>query len=273
MRRLPATAGDDGQVDQTGARPAGWSDRVVGGAIPLAGRVALVTGASSGLGRATALALAEAGADVALFARSQPELASVAAEIERLGRRPFPAAVDLADPDATTRAFDQVTAAAGRLDILANVAATDAPGPAEALTVADWDRVLAVNLRAPFLLAKLAFPHLRDAGGGTIVNISSVAGKRGWANATAYCAAKFGLTGLTQALAAEGAPHRIRVCVLYPGAMATHWGSFDPHTRSGEPPAAPAADQGAGPSPWCSCPLPCRGQRQVRSVPWICCPD
>lgn len=92
------------------------------------------------------------------------------------------------------------------------------------LSVEDWDRVIAVNLRAPFLLSRAVFPHLRAAGGGTIVNVSSVAGLRGWAKAAAYCATKFALTGFTQALAADGRPHGIRACALYPGAMATSWG-------------------------------------------------
>ncbi len=75
------------------------------------------------------------------------------------------------------------------------------------------------------------WPDMLGRGGGTIVNVSSVAGRRGWANASAYCAAKFGLTGLTQALAAEGKPHRIRACVLYPGAMDTSWGVWSPEDR------------------------------------------
>src|SRR5919198_515544 len=150
-------------------------------------RVAVVTGASSGLGRATAL-----------------ELAAAVAQIEeRLGG----------------------------IDVLVNAAATDAPAPVEELEVADWDRVLAVNLRAPFLLAKLTFRSMRGRGGGTVVNVSSVAGKRGWANAAAYCASKFALSGLTQALAAEGREHGIRVCVLFPGAMATHWGVWSDAER------------------------------------------
>lgn len=122
----------------------------------------------------------------------------------------------------------------GGVDILVNAAATDVPGPVETLEVEDWDRVLAVNVRAPFLLSKLAFPRMRERGGGTIVNVSSIAGRRGWANGAAYCASKFALTGLTQALAAEGREHNIRACVLYPGAMATSWGlwSADERTRA-----------------------------------------
>jgi NAD(P)-dependent dehydrogenase (short-subunit alcohol dehydrogenase family) len=119
----------------------------------------------------------------------------------------------------------------GRLDVLVNAAGTDAPGPVENLDVEGWDRTLSVNLRAPFLLSRAAFPRMREAGGGTIVNISSVAGKKGWANAAAYCASKFGLTGFTEALAEEGKEHGIRAIVLYPGAMATNWGAFSPEER------------------------------------------
>jgi NAD(P)-dependent dehydrogenase (short-subunit alcohol dehydrogenase family) len=145
-----------------------------------------------------------------------------------LGRRAVPAVMDLADADAITTTFAQVVADAGRLDVLVNVAATDVPGPVTDLGVRDWDHVLGVNLRAPFLLAKLAFPRMQAAGGGTIIKVTSVAGKRGWANRQRVLCVKVGLTGLTQALAAEGQAHGIRVCVLYPGAMATQWGTFDP---------------------------------------------
>ncbi len=193
---------------------------------PLSSRVAIVTGASSGLGRASAIALAQAGANVALLARSEGALRDVAAEIVATsGQRALPLPLDLAGGMELLTTVDTVAAELGRVDVLINAAGTDEPGPAEELTLADWDRVLAVNLRAPFALAKAAFPFMRRAGGGTIVNVSSVAGKWGWADASVYCASKFGLTGLTQALAAEGKPHGIRVSVLYPGGMATQWGT------------------------------------------------
>jgi NAD(P)-dependent dehydrogenase (short-subunit alcohol dehydrogenase family) len=197
----------------------------------LEGRVALVTGASSGLGRATALALARAGADVALMARSREELESVREEVTRIGRRALALTVDLASVDETAEAVRRTVEALGRVDVLVNAAGTDAPGTVEEIGIEGWDRTLAVNLRAPFLLSKAAFPHMREAGGGTIINISSVAGKKGWANASAYCASKFGLTGLTEAVADEGKEHGIRAMVLYPGAMATHWGAFSPKER------------------------------------------
>jgi 3-oxoacyl-[acyl-carrier protein] reductase len=195
------------------------------------GKAALVTGASSGLGRATAIALARVGADVALAARSMEELESAEEEVSKLGRRALTLPVDLASETETAEAVGRTVEAFGRIDILVNAAGTDAPGMVEQLSIEGWDRTLAVNLRAPFLLSRAAFPHMRKAGGGIIVNVSSVAGKKGWANASAYCASKFGLTGFTEALADEGKEHGIRAIVLYPGAMATNWGAFSPEER------------------------------------------
>jgi NAD(P)-dependent dehydrogenase (short-subunit alcohol dehydrogenase family) len=206
----------------------------------LRGRAALVTGASSGLGRATAIALAASDAHVALAARSAEDLETAQEEASMAGGRTLALPLDLAEGDDATRAVEQTIAAFGRIDVLVNAAGTDAPGPVEELDVEGWDLTLSVNLRAPFMLSKAAFPHMREAGGGTIVNVSSVAGKKGWANASAYCASKFGLTGLTGALADEGREHSIRAVVLYPGAMATNWGAFSPEERrESEPNEAP----------------------------------
>ena len=197
----------------------------------LEGQAALVTGASSGLGRAVAIALARAGADVALIARSEKELRETEELVFRTGRRALVLPTDLASTTETRGAMERTVESFGRVDVLVNAAGTDTPGPVVDLEVEGWDRTLEVNLRAPFLLSKAAFPHMRDAGGGTIINISSVAGKKGWANASAYCASKFGLTGFTQALADEGKEHGIRAIVLYPGAMSTNWGAFSPEER------------------------------------------
>jgi NAD(P)-dependent dehydrogenase (short-subunit alcohol dehydrogenase family) len=213
----------------------------VNGKRPLEGRVALVTGASSGLGRATTIALARAGMDVALVARSAEELQSAKEEVSKRDRRALSLPTDLANEQETSATIERTVEEFGRIDVLVNAAGTDAPGAVEELAVEGWDRTLAVNLRAPFLLSKAAFPHMREAGGGTIVNVSSVAGKKGWANASAYCASKFGLTGFTEALADEGKEYGIRAIVLYPGAMATSWGAFSPEERQqSEPNEAPA---------------------------------
>lgn len=199
--------------------------------LTLTGQVALVTGASSGLGRATAQALAQAGADIVLLARGADDLEKVSAELESMGRRALPLPGDLADEDYILNAVQRTISTFGRIDVLVNAAGFDVPGAVADLAINDWDYVVDVNLRAPFLLAKAVFPHMRQAKRGTIINISSVAGKRGWANAAAYCASKFGLTGFTQALAAEGKAHGIRACILYPGGMATNWGAWGASAR------------------------------------------
>ncbi len=125
---------------------------------PLAGRVALVTGASSGLGRATAVAVAQAGADVGLLARGRGDLEQVAAEVGRVGGRALVLVADLARSEELTGAVARVVEAFGRVDVLVNAAGTGTPGPVAELAVEDWDRVQAVNLRAPFVLAKAAAP-------------------------------------------------------------------------------------------------------------------
>jgi NAD(P)-dependent dehydrogenase (short-subunit alcohol dehydrogenase family) len=198
----------------------------------LHGHIALVTGASSGLGRATALALAGAGADVAALARSELDLERLVEEISALGRKALALPIDLARPEDALSAVERAVEALGAIDILVNSAATDVPRPVVDVSIESWDRVIGVNLRAPFVLAKAVLPNMQKAGAGTIINVSSIAGKRGWAGAAAYCASKFGLTGFTQALAAEGRPYGIRVCALYPGGMATSWGTWSPEDRS-----------------------------------------
>lgn len=198
---------------------------------PLQGQVALITGASSGLGRASALAFARAGADVALLARSERDLRTVADEVEELGKRALALPTDLSNETALSGAVEQVVGDFGHVDVLLSNAGTDVPGPVTDLSASDWDLVLNVNLRAPFLLAKAVFSTMQAQGRGTIINVSSVAGKRGWANAAAYCASKFGLTGFTQALHAEGKEHGIRAVVVYPGAMTTNWGDWTPEAR------------------------------------------
>jgi NAD(P)-dependent dehydrogenase (short-subunit alcohol dehydrogenase family) len=210
------------------------AERIHSTSATLTGQIALVTGASSGLGQATGLALARAGASLALLARSAADLQHLAAEVEALGPRALVLPVDLADADQIVNAVQRTVDVFGRIDLLVNAAGTDVPGRVADLPIAGWDRVLDVNLRAPFVLAQEVFPHMQQAGRGTIINISSVAGKRGWANAAVYCASKFGLTGFTQALAAEGKPYGIRACILYPGGMATSWGAWSPTERQEE---------------------------------------
>lgn len=208
----------------------------------MSGRVAIVTGATSGLGRAVANRLAAEGADIALVGRAQRDLELAAQEVRSHGGRALPLRIDLSDSRALEPMVDTVVAELGAPVVLVNAGATDAPGSAQEISLEDWNRVVAVNLTAPFALARAVMGHMGGAGGGLIVNVSSVAGRRGWGNASAYCATKFALTGLTQSLAAEGREAGIRVCVLYPGAMATNWGTFDPGADRPAEPAEPAGE-------------------------------
>ncbi len=202
--------------------------------LALNGQLALVTGASSGLGRATALALAQAGADVALLARSADDLQQVTTELGPSGRRSLAFPGNLADENYMLNAVQRTIELFGRIDILVNAAGSDVPGAVAQLATSDWDYVLDVNLRAPFLLAKAVFPHMSQARRGTIIN--------------AYCASKFGLTGFTQALAAEGKAHGIRACILYPGGMATHWGTWSSTERHTKPEEAPPVTKALPPA-------------------------
>jgi NAD(P)-dependent dehydrogenase (short-subunit alcohol dehydrogenase family) len=129
--------------------------------------------------------------------------------------------LDVGDENEDHQAVRQIVAEHERLDILINNAGTDITLPLEELSVADWDRVLRTNLRGPFLLAKYAFPVMRERGRGQIVNVVSTAAKRTWANATAYHASKWGLLGLSHALHVEGRKHGIKVTAVISGGMRT----------------------------------------------------
>jgi len=179
----------------------------------LAGKTAFVTGGARRIGRAIALTLAQAGADVALSYRtSQDEAEQTAAEIRALGRRAFTVICDVRSETSVRAAVAAVTAEFGGLDVLVNNAAVFASAALESLTLEQWDAVFETNARGPFLVAREALPHLRAAR-GRIVNIGSLGGFHPWAGHAHYCASKAALHMLTQTMAKAFAPEVSVNCV------------------------------------------------------------
>lgn len=187
----------------------------------LQGKVALITGGGRGLGAAICHTLATDGA-IAVVADIRTTLAEeVAAAIHTKGGKALALPLDVTDETQVASALAQVVQEFGRLDILINNAGIDVTLPVADLAIADWDRIMAVNLRAPFVLAKLALPYLQQQQGGQIINISSTAAKRTWANAAAYHASKWGLLGFSHALHVEARPQGIKVTAVIAGGMRT----------------------------------------------------
>lgn len=199
----------------------------------LTGKVAFVTGAGSGLGEATARTFAGAGCSVALIDLDQHELDRVCRDIEGQGHTVIAIPTDVSDEHAVEGAVQTTAQKLGRLDVAVNCAATDRVISVNDMSVQQWDRIIGVNLRGPFLVAKWAFPIMQQQGGGHIVNVSSTAGVRAWGNAAAYHASKWGLIGFSRGLGVEGRTANIRVTTVIPGGMRTGW--FDAFPEQGIP--------------------------------------
>jgi NAD(P)-dependent dehydrogenase (short-subunit alcohol dehydrogenase family) len=187
----------------------------------LAGKVAIVTGAGSGLGASIAQVLAESSVKVVALDVRREHAERTLAGLDGHGADSLALGVDVADAGEVEDGVRRVLERFGRLDIVVNNAATDLTVSVEEFTVEQWRRVIDVNLVGPFLCAKAAFPHMREQGGGSIVNIVSTAAKRAWANASAYHASKWGLLGFSHALHVEGRPLGIKVTALISGGMRT----------------------------------------------------
>jgi NAD(P)-dependent dehydrogenase (short-subunit alcohol dehydrogenase family) len=187
----------------------------------LDGKVAVVTGGGRGIGRAIALACAEAGADVALAARSADQIEEVAGLIEAQGRRALPVVTDLRDPDQVTRLADTVSAELGDVDVLVNNSGV--AGPMKVLWEIDpegWEETVQVNLTAVFLCCRAFLPRMIERRSGNIVVIGSVTGKRPLHGRTPYAATKLALVGLVRTLAWEVGEYGIRANLISPGAVA-----------------------------------------------------
>jgi NADP-dependent 3-hydroxy acid dehydrogenase YdfG len=193
----------------------------------LDGTVALVTGASSGIGDATARRLAEHGASVVLVARRKDRLDTLVAGIEAAGGTALAVEADITDRDQADRAVQSAVERFGRLDILINNAGLMLLGPVVGADVQEWERMIAVNQTGLLYVTHAALPHLLTAaqdelrGVADIVNISSIAGRQAWANYGVYNMTKFGVNGFTEALRQEVTQKHVRVGVLEPGAVAT----------------------------------------------------
>lgn len=198
-----------------------------------AGRVAFVTGAAHGQGRAVALALAASGADIVGFdvaakieypayaQGSTAELDSLKTEVEALGRQALVVSGDVRDATAVKAAVDATIARFGRIDILFNNAGIVAYAALDEMTELEWDSMIDINLKGPFLVARSVVPHMKAANRGVIINNSSVMGLRGGNRLSHYVASKHGLTGLTKAWAIELAPFGIRVVSIHPTGVNT----------------------------------------------------
>ena len=184
-------------------------------------KVAIVTGASQGIGRDTALALAEAGAKVAVAARNEEKLAALVAEIEAAGGVGFAVKMDVADGDQVKAGFKSVVEKFGRLDILVNNAAITRDGLAMRMKADDWEAVLKTNLTGAHLCIQQALATMMRARAGRIINISSVVAQSGNAGQANYVAAKAGLIGLTKAIAIEIASRNVTVNAVAPGFIQT----------------------------------------------------
>ena len=196
-------------------------------ALPLSRTVALITGASSGIGRATAVALALQGASVVLVARRQDRLETLAAQIEASGGTAMVVSTDITDRREAEAAVQKGVDRFGRLDILVNNAGLMVLAPVADGDPEDWEKMIAINQAGLLYMTKAALPHLLTAAAGgprrvaDIVNISSIAGRVAWANYGVYHMTKFGVNGFTEALRQEVTKNHVRVGVLAPGGVET----------------------------------------------------
>ena len=197
-------------------------------------KVAMVTGASRGIGEATALTLAQAGADVIVTARNGDELTALAERLERMEVAALPVAADLTLEEDVDRLRDAALARFGRVDILINNAGVGKYGPLTSLSAADYDWMMNTNMRSSFLCTSAFLPGMLARRQGWVVFVSSVAGLKGLPNESVYCATKFAQMGFAQALDYETREQGVKVSVVAPGGVGTHF-AFGTGRTPGDP--------------------------------------
>jgi 3-oxoacyl-[acyl-carrier protein] reductase len=182
---------------------------------------ALITGATEGIGRATAFALGKAGYRVGICARTEAKIETTLKELAAEGIEAAGAAADVGDPKQTQRAVEQITGRLGEIEVLVNNAGILIAKPFQELTLEDWDSTMSTNLRSLYLVTRLVLPAMRRKRNGTIVNVSSLAGRNGFAGGTAYTASKHAVLGFSKSLMLEVRKENIRVIAICPGSVAT----------------------------------------------------
>ncbi len=187
----------------------------------LENHVAIITGSGRGIGRATALAFAKEGADIVLAARTETEIASVAGEIEKLGRRALAIPTDVQLKSDVDKLVTSTLETFGKVDILVNNAGVAIHNPIHKIREEDWDLTMAVNLKGVFLCTQAVFSHMCEQKYGHIVNVSSISGKFGHVNGGSYCASKFAVIGFTETTNNEGKRHGVKASVVCPGPVDT----------------------------------------------------
>ncbi|MBW8785572.1 MAG: SDR family NAD(P)-dependent oxidoreductase [Novosphingobium sp.] len=187
----------------------------------LSGRVALITGGGTGIGKAAAIALAEAGVSVAITGRRKEKLASVIEQIESTGGQALAVQSDVAVEADAFRAVEETVARFGKLDILINSAGVAEAGGIQDLELDFWRKVIEINLMGTIYTTKAAVPHIKGVGGGDIINISSTSGRRAARLFAAYATSKFGVTGFSESIRQELGGDGVRVCIIEPGATET----------------------------------------------------
>jgi 3-oxoacyl-[acyl-carrier protein] reductase len=189
--------------------------------MPSADKVALITGATRGIGRATAFALGRAGYRVGVCARTESKVRSLIQDLEREGIEAAGGPADVGDPGQTARVVDEATRALGEIDVLVNNAGILIAKPLEELTLEDWDATMSTNIRSLYLITRAVLPSMRRRRHGSIINVASLAGRTGFTGGTAYAASKHAVLGFSRALMLEVRKDNVRVIAICPGSVDT----------------------------------------------------